>query len=102
MQRDANVVGTWTRRLVLLDGHGNLVESETTWRFDPDGDALRLQVARNWTVGIVDSLRTLLRWRTAGDRLTITFPPPDSADVEFRYRVLADTLSLDELRFVRR
>lgn len=101
VQRDASIPGEWTRRLVIMDNAGGISESGTTWRFASDGDGRRTLVSRNYTAGLIDSVTTDLQWSTSGDRLTIDFLPPASGRTSFRYRVVADTLSLDELRFVR-
>lgn len=100
-RQDASLIGEWTRRLVVMDNSGGISESATTWIFAAGGEGQRIQVSRNYTVGLVDSLFTSIGWSTNGGRITIEFRPPSSGEVSFRYSVLADTLSLDELRFVR-
>ena len=100
-QHDASLVGYWSRRLVTLDNSGNVSESATEWQFEPEGTGFRLQISRNYTAFLADTAVTFIEWSTSGGNVTIDYLPPASGSVTFRYRVLLDTLSLDELRFVR-
>lgn len=96
------VVGTWTRTLAFSDGFGGFNTSETTWTFAPTGVATRLVIARNLAAALADTVATRGTWNTSGDQLTFSFDPPLTGAVSYRYRVVPDTLYLDELAFARR
>ena len=96
------LLGSWWRILVFTDDDGTAHSSETTWRFDADGDATRTVVATNLTHGFFDTVVAGARWRTEGGDVVITFVAPDSGTVRFAYRVTADTLLLDTRAFLRR
>ncbi len=102
VERDALLLGSWWRILVFTDDDGTAHSSETTWRFDADGDATRTVVATNLTHGFFDTVVAGARWRTEGGDVVITFVAPDSGTVRFAYRVTADTLLLDTRAFLRR
>lgn len=97
-----DVVGTWTRTVAFTDGSGGVSSSETVWTFAPNGVAVRLVVARNFTAGVADTVITRGRWSVSGDRLDFRFDPPATGSVAFRYRATATTLHLDDLTFARR
>lgn len=102
VERDAVLVGSWWRILLFTDDDGTAHASETTWRFESDGDAMRTVVASNLTYGFFDTVIAGARWRTEGGDVVITFVAPDSGTVRFAYRVSADTLVLDTRAFLRR
>ena len=102
VERDAVLVGSWWRILLFTDADGTAHASETTWRFDSNGDATRTVVASNLTFGFFDTVVAGARWRTEGGDVVITFVAPDSGAVRFAYRVSADTLVLDTRAFLRR
>ena len=101
VERDAALLGSWWRILLFTDDDGTAHASETTWRFEADGDATRTVVATNLTYGFFDTVVAGARWRTEGGAVVITFVAPDSGTVRFAYRVRADTLVLDTRAFVR-
>jgi hypothetical protein len=96
------LVGSWWRILLFTDENGTAHASETTWRFEGDGDARRTVVATNLTHGFFDSVVADAVWRTEGGTVVITFVAPNSGTVHFAYRVSVDTLLLDTRSFVRR
>lgn len=101
VERDAALVGSWWRILLFTDDDGTAHASETTWRFESNGDATRTVVATNLTYGFFDSVVAGARWRTEGGAVVITFVAPDSGTVRFAYRIRADTLLLDTRAFLR-
>lgn len=101
VQRDTGIVGTWVRRVVILDNSGGISESTTAWTFEPDGFGSRLQVSLNHTAFLADTAVTFIEWSTSANRVTIEFLPPASGTVDFQYRVNMDTLTLDTQKFVR-
>lgn len=101
VQRDSSIVGTWVRRVVILDNSGGISESATAWTFDPGGIGSRLQISRNHTAFLADTAVTLIEWSTSANRVAIEFLPPASGTVDFQYRVNLDTLTLDTQKFVR-
>ncbi len=96
------VVGTWTRTLAFSDGFGGFNTSETTWTFAPTGAATRLVIARNLGAAVADTVTTRGTWTSSGNQLTFSFDPPLTGAVSYRYRIVPDTLYLDDLAFARR
>lgn len=95
------VEGTWRRVLYFLDDFGYARASETTYQFAADGTAVRIQVARNFTLGLADAVVSAGRWRLDNSRLTIDFVSPSTFQLAFDSRRVGDQLELGGQVFLR-
>jgi hypothetical protein len=89
-----SLVGTWQRTLVFFDEFGFLHSSETTWTFENGGNAERIVVATNETLGAADTLVSSARWRAQGTTLIIDFTAPSPGSITLEFRVQGTTLFL--------
>lgn len=90
--RDAALVGSWTRTLVLSDSAGVSVLSETRWTFVADGRAIRRLVTLDLRSGFGDELVTNATWFTTGSAsgsgvVTIRLEGETGTGTDFAYRV---------------
>lgn len=88
------IEGTWQRTLVFFDEFGFLHSSETTWTFEPGGEAERMVVATNVTLGAADTIVSVARWRVTGTTLVIDFTAPSPGSITLEFRVQGTTLFL--------
>ncbi len=95
------LVGNWRRIVFFLDDLNYARSSETTYQFAADGTALRLQVARNHTLGLADVLVAAGRWRVDGTRLVLDFATPSPFQVVLTMRLTGDALDLGGQTFLR-
>jgi hypothetical protein len=90
----ASVVGTWRRTVFFLDEFNFAHSSETTFRFDANGTAVRAQVARNHTLGLVDALVSTGTWSLTGGQVVIDFVTPSVFRLTLAATVTGNELSL--------
>lgn len=95
------LLGTWRRTVFFLDDLNYARSSETTYQFAADGTALRLQVARNHTLGLADVLVSAGRWRLDGTRLVIDFSTPSAFQLALTMRLTGNELDLGGQTFLR-
>ena len=95
------VVGVWRRSVFFLDDFGYSRLSETTFRLDSDGAATRVQVARNYTLGLADVLVATGRWQLNGQTLHFDFFTPSPFQLDLTARVTGDALDLAGQLFLR-
>jgi hypothetical protein len=95
------LVGTWRRAVFFLDDFNYSRSSETTYQFAADGAAVRVQVARNYTLGLADILVSAGRWRLEGSRLVIDFVSPSTFQLALDMRLVGDQLDLGGQVFLR-
>jgi len=89
-----SIEGTWQRTLVFFDDFGFMHSSETTWTFDPGGNAERTLVTTNVTLGAADTSLTEARWRIEGTNVVIEFTAPSPGTITLAFRVQGTTLFL--------
>jgi hypothetical protein len=99
--RHNNLVGLWTRVVVITDHAGNAHSSRTTWEFRSDGSATRTVVTQNLALGVSDVISANATWRTEGFTLVITFRPPDSGVTRFSFSLFGDVLTLNGHDYIR-
>lgn len=97
----ARLVGTWRRTLFFFDEFGFAHSSETTWQFQADGSALRVQVTRNLSLFLSDASVTVARWRVEGTSLHITFVSPQPGEATFALRIEGRQLFLNGEQYER-
>lgn len=95
------VIGTWRRVIYFLDDFNYSRSSETTYQFAADGTAVRLQVARNFTLGLSDAVVSAGRWRLENTRIIIDFVSPSNFQLAFDTRLVGDQLELGGQVFLR-
>ena len=101
---DPALFGVWRRTLYFQGVDGSTNSSETSWRFSPDGFAVRTVVARNLTFGYADAVHAVALWRVEAGAVVLTFQPPDAGTVRFAYavdRVGGGVLVLGRERYAR-
>lgn len=83
----SSLVGTWQRAFFFVDDFGFAQGTETTWQFNANGTATRLQVTSNFTLGIADTVVSEARYEASGTQLVIDFvaPSPGRIILEFRF-----------------
>lgn len=95
------LLGSWRRAIFFLDDFNYSRSSETTYQFAADGTALRVQVARNHTLGLADILVSAGRWRLEGTRIVIDFVSPSTFQLALDMRLVGDQLELGGQVFLR-
>jgi hypothetical protein len=90
----AGLAGSWRRQLVFIDEFGYVHSSETTWTFEPGGDALRAIVTANFTLGVADTAFAQARWRLDGTRVIIDFVAPNPGMITLDVRIEGSRLFL--------
>ena len=97
------LVGRW-RYTLLFEHEGQAMMSETTWRFESSGTAVRTVVTSNLTHGLHDTVERGGSWSLAGSVLTVTFPTtttPESFPFivtrESSTRILIGTIPFDRV-----
>lgn len=98
---DSRLVGQWSRTVLFQDNFGAVHASRTTWRFASNASASRAVVASNLTFGMVDSVVTAARWRTAGGSVVVTYLPEGSGTATFEYFFQGSALILGGITFER-
>ena len=93
--------GTWRRRLYFLDDYGYAHGTETTWRFQAGGDAVRTIVTSNFTLGVADTTVATARWRPDGTRVVIEFLTPSPGVITLDVRLEGTQLYLAGQRYDR-
>lgn len=88
------IVGTWRRTVYFVDDFGISRSSETSWQFAADGAATRVQVARNFTFGLVDVFISAGRYRLEGTRVIIDLVTPTPAQLTYDVRRTGSELEL--------
>lgn len=96
-----SVVGSWRRIVYFIDDFGISRSSETTWQFGSDGTAVRVQVARNYTFGLVDVLVSAGQYRMEGTRVIIDLTSPSVTQLSYDVRRTGDQLEIAGQLYVR-
>lgn len=89
-----SVVGNWRRIVYFIDDFGISRSTETTWQFASDGSAVRVQVARNYSFGLVDVLVSAGRYRVEGTRILIDLTSPSVTQLSYEVRRNGDQLEI--------
>jgi hypothetical protein len=97
----ANLVGTWRREVFFLDEFNFARSSETTFQFNGDSSVVRLQVARNFTLGLADAQVSTGRWTLGGDQLVIDFTTPSAFRLTLQAEIVGDRLTLSGETYLR-
>lgn len=97
----ASLVGTWRREVFFLDEFNFARSSETTFQFNGDSSVVRLQVARNFTLGLADAQVSSGRWTLSGDQLVIDFTTPSSFRLTLQASIVGDALTLSGESYLR-
>ena len=98
----SSLVGSWRHtRYLIYEGQEML--SETTWRFESSGVAMRWLATSNLTYGTGDVIARSGRWDLVGSSVRITFGDVTPGEaVAFRYtRESANRIWLGDIPFVR-
>lgn len=95
------LVGTWRRAIFFLDDFGYSRSTETTFQFAADGSLVRVQIARNFTLGLVDVLVDAGRWRLNGSLVILDYATPTTFQVSLPFSVVGDQLDLAGQTFLR-
>ena len=97
------LVGRW-RYTLLFEHEGQAMMSETTWRFESSGTAVRSVRTANLTSSLYDVVERSGSWSLAGSVLTVTFPTtttPESFPFivtrESSTRILIGTIPFDRV-----
>lgn len=98
----SSLVGSWRYTRYLMYENQEML-SETTWRFESSGSALRTLATSNLTYGTGDMIVRTGRWALAGSNVQITFTDVSPTEtVSFRLtRESADRIWLGDIPFVR-
>jgi hypothetical protein len=97
----ANLVGTWRREVFFLDEFNFARSTETTFQFNGDSSVVRLQVARNFTLGLVDAQVSTGRWTVSGEDLVIDFLTPSAFRLTLETSLVGDQLVLSGETYLR-
>lgn len=97
----ASLVGTWRREVFFLDEFNFARSSETTFQFNGDSSVIRLQVARNFTLGLADAQVSAGRWALNGDQLVIDFTTPSVFRLTLQASIVGDELTLSGETYLR-
>lgn len=95
------LVGTWRRAIFFLDEFGFARATETTWQFGSNGAVTRVQVARNFTIGIADVQVAAGSYRYDGARVVIDLVTPAPQQLQFAVRFTSDGLELAGQAYLR-
>ncbi len=82
-----SVAGTWSRKLIFLDDAGYAHSSETRWNFAAGGDALRMIITSNYTLGVADTTWATAVWSVDASRMIIDFTAPNPGRITLEYRI---------------
>lgn len=96
-----SLVGTWRREVFFLDEFNFARSSETTFQFNGDSSVIRVQVARNFTLGLADAQVSAGRWTLSGDQLVIDFTTPSSFRLTLQASIVGDELTLSGESYLR-
>jgi len=96
-----NLVGTWRREVFFLDEFNFARSSETTFQFNGDSSVVRLQVARNFTLGLADAQVSTGRWTLSGEDLVIDFVTPTAFRLTLEASLVGDQLTLSGETYLR-
>lgn len=97
----ASLVGTWRREVFFLDEFNFARSAETTFQFNADSSVVRLQVARNFTLGLADAQVSVGRWTLSGNQLVIDFTTPSSFRLTLQASIVGDELTLSGETYLR-
>lgn len=97
----ASLVGTWRRIVYFLDDFNYARSAETSIQFAADGSVIRVQVARNHTLGLADVVVAAGRWRWQGSTITLDFVTPSPFTLTLDARITGDQLELAGQAFLR-
>ena len=67
------IEGTWQRTIETLDEFGFVNITETTWVFEPDGDATEIIIESN--ANVADTVVSIGRWRVVVTNTGVTMTP---------------------------
>jgi hypothetical protein len=95
------ITGTWSRSVTFLDELGVPQSSETVWRFNADGSAIRSILLRDARNGIVERQDAFARWEVQGTQLVIDFTAPFTGRLQLTFVREGETLILGGQTFVR-
>lgn len=95
------ITGTWSRSVTFFDELGVPQSSETVWRFNADGSAIRSIFIRDALNGIVDRQDAFARWEVQGTQLVIDFTAPFAGRLQLTFVREGETLILGGQTFVR-
>lgn len=96
-----DIVGTWRRQVNFIDEYGFVNLFETTWTFDPFGNAVRSEVTASVTLGVADTAITTGVWRFDGPLVAITFLQPSPGQLRLDVLVLGDVMTLGGQEYLR-
>ena len=97
----AAIVGAWRRAVFFLDDFNYARSSETTFQFNADGTLVRVQIARNHTLGLADVSVATGSWRTDGTQVVLDFVTPTRFQLSLEARVVGDQLDLAGQTYLR-
>ena len=95
------LVGSWRRTVFFLDEFNYARSSETTFQFNLDGSVVRVQIARNHTLGLADALVTTGLWRMDGAQVVLDFVTPTRFQLTLEVRIVGDQLDLAGQTYLR-
>jgi hypothetical protein len=96
-----SLVGTWRREVFFLDEFNFARSSETTFQFNGDSSVVRLQVSRNFTLGLADAQVSTGRWTLSGDQVVIDFTTPSAFRLTLQASIVGDELTLSGETYLR-
>jgi len=67
------IEGTWRRTIETLDEFGFVNTTQTTWVFEPDGDATEIIIESN--ANVADTVVSIGRWRVVVTNTGVTMTP---------------------------
>lgn len=95
------VTGIWSRSVTFFDELGVPRSSETVWRFNADGSAIRSTLIRDALNGIVERQDAFARWEIQGTQIVIDFTAPIAGRLQLTFVREGETLILGGQTFVR-
>ena len=95
------LVGSWRRVIFFLDDFNYARSSETTFQFNTDGSVVRVQVARNHTLGLADVVVSTGLWRMDGAKVVLDFVTPTKFQLSLDARIVGDQLELAGQTYLR-
>lgn len=96
----SDLVGTWSRTIILQSDMSDYQTSQTTWTFAGGGSCQRVVVTYSVVLGYPDSVTTACTYTTTAASVTIMLAGA-TQPVTFTVQVQGDTLTLSGEAFVR-
>lgn len=88
----ANVAGSWRREVFFLDEFNFARSSETLFQFNADGSFVRVQTARNLTLGTADALVSTGTWSVSGTSIIMEFITPSPSELSLSFTITDNEL----------